>query len=120
MIESRCGMNEQTNRVQVPQSLAAEPPGKSTALASLIFGIVAMIFPIPVLDIIFGITGIVLSCNAKKQGYNDTLQIASLVCSIIGTVMAITYTIVILLFLSVARHIDVARFIELVGNLNRY
>jgi len=69
-------------------------PGKGAAIASLVCGIVAMVLPIPVLDLAVGIVGLCLAGSAKKQGYPGGMATAGLVCSIIGTVFAAIYTCV--------------------------
>ena len=92
-------MSEEMNITQInetAQPLTDTQPGRKEAVASLVLGIVAMVLPIPVLDLIAGIIGIVLSCNAKKQGYKGGMEIAGLVCSIVGTVWAAVYTLFML------------------------
>jgi hypothetical protein len=64
---------------------------------SLGLGIGAMMFPIPVIDLGMGITGICLACSARKIS-PDGLSMAGLVCSIIGTVMSFFYTIFVVFF----------------------
>ena len=72
-------------------------PQPNTAFAgiALALGIAAMIIPIPVLDVIAGVVGIVLAAQARKTGVGG-LAIAGLVVSIIGTVIAFFYTIGVL------------------------
>lgn len=88
----KCGAARSTQH----GSHQASQEGKGKAIASLILGIGAMTIPIPVLDIILGIVGIVLAVVAKNDGYRGGLQTAGLVCSIIGTVIATIYTITVL------------------------
>ena len=68
-------------------------PGKGKAIASLVLGICAMLIPIPFLDVILGVVGIVLAVMAKKEGYTGGMATAGLVCSIIGTVFAVVFTL---------------------------
>ena len=65
------------------------------AAISLGCGIFAMFLPVPVLDVILGIIGIVFASVAMKSGVKG-LAIAALVVSIVGTVIAIGYTIYVL------------------------
>ena len=61
------------------------------AAIALVCGILALTLPVPVLDVIFGIAGIVLAgmaMNSRSKG----LAIAGLVVSILGTLVAIAYT----------------------------
>lgn len=83
------------NQVQQAQ------PSKAFAIVSLIFGILAMTIPVPVLDVILGIAGIVLYSKSKKAGYSGGLAVAGLVVSIIGTIVATIYTLGVLLLVSV-------------------
>ena len=64
-------------------------------MLSLVFGIFAMFLPIPVVDVILGVAGIVLAALAMKSG-SKGLAIAGLICSIIGTVLAISFTFEVL------------------------
>ena len=80
-------MSEQINETTAPR------PGRGAAIASLVCGIVAMTLPVPFLDIVAGIIGLVMFSKAKKQGFKGGLLTAGLVCSIIGTVWATIFTI---------------------------
>ena len=55
-------------------------------------GFFAMFVPIPILDVVLGILGIVFAALAIKSGVRG-LAISALVISIIGTVLAIDFTI---------------------------
>ena len=68
------------------------PQAKNKAIASLVLGICAMVVPIPVLDIVAAIIGIVFANQAKSLGYRGGLQIGGLVCSIIGLIWSIGFT----------------------------
>lgn len=70
--------------------------GKGKAIASLILGIAAMTIPVPVLDIILGVVGIILAVSSKNDGFTGGVRVGGFVCSIIGTIWATIYTIVIL------------------------
>ena len=70
-------------------------PNVVMAAISLGCGVFAMFLPVPVLDVILGIVGIVLASIAMKSGVKG-LAIAGLVVSIVGTVFAIGYTIYVL------------------------
>lgn len=62
--------------------------GKSKAIAALVLGIVAIVMPIPFLDLICGVIGLVLASMAKREGYTEGLRTAGFVLSIIGTVLS--------------------------------
>ena len=65
-------------------------PGKGAAIASMVCGIVSIVFwffgVTAIASLILGIVGIILANTAKKEGYNDGLRTAGFVLSIIGTV----------------------------------
>lgn len=81
----------------VPQYAPYGPPGvqpgRGKAIASLVLGIVAMTVPIPILDIIAGIVGLVLYSSARREGYSGGLATAGLICSVLGTVWATIFTV---------------------------
>jgi hypothetical protein len=81
---------------QYPQqpSYAGQVPGKGKAIASLVLGIIAIVLPIPILCVIAGIIGIVLASLAKKEGFTGGIRTAGFVCSIIGAVGGVIWTIV--------------------------
>ena len=65
-------------------------PGKGAAIASLVLGIIAVVFWFfgwgSLVSIICGIVGIILASNAKKAGFDGGMRVAGLVLSIIGLV----------------------------------
>ena len=75
-------------------------PGKGKAIASLIMGIVSIVFAlifsfIPVVGLIptiiavaLGIVGLVLSSGAKKEGFDGGLRTAAFVLSLIGLILS--------------------------------
>ena len=77
-----------------PQQPEKKPNVVMAAIA-LGGGLFAMIVPIPVIDVILGIMGIVLAALAMKSGVRG-LAIAALIVSIIGTMVAISFTISVL------------------------
>jgi len=83
------------NRGNMQQSQHT-PPGQGKAVASLVLGLFAMIVPIPVIDIIAGVVGICLAVSAKRDGYSRGMRTAGFVVSIIGTVIAVGYTLSVL------------------------
>lgn len=90
-------MNQYTNS-PAPNGLDGQPPVQPNnvmAGISLACGIVAMVIPVPVLDVIIGVLGIILSRMARKTGVGG-LALAGFVVSIIGTVIAFFYTIGVL------------------------
>lgn len=66
-------------------------PGKSKATASLVCGIISVVFAwlsyLTVVGLILGIVAIVLAVQAKKEGFEGGLQKAGLVLGIIGVVL---------------------------------
>lgn len=66
-------------------------PGKGLAVASMVLGIVALVFLLffPYLSPILGIVGIVLAVVAKNHGYVGGMQSAGFVMSIIATALSI-------------------------------
>lgn len=65
-----------------------DEPGKGTATASLVLGIISLVFCwmylASFLGIITGIVGIICASNSYKAGNTSGVQKAGLVCSIIG------------------------------------
>ena len=76
----------------------AQPGGKGKAIAALVLGIGALVIPVPFLDVVMGVVGLVLAISARKEGAGG-MGIAGLVLSIIGTVAAFFYTASFLLVL---------------------
>lgn len=66
-------------------------PGKSKATASLVCGIISVVFAwfgySAIVGLILGIVAIVLAVQAKKEGFEGGLQKAGLVLGIIGAVL---------------------------------
>ena len=66
-------------------------PGKNLATASLVCGILSLVFIFfgygALLGIIAGIAAIVLAVNSKKQGYESGMRKAGFILGIIGTVL---------------------------------
>ena len=64
------------------------PPGKNNATASLVLGIIAVIFWFfgysSILSIILGIVGLIQASKAKELGYDDAIRTAGFVLSLIG------------------------------------
>jgi len=71
-------------------------PAHGFAIAALVLGIVAMTLPIPVIDIIIGVLGLIFAIVAKRSGHRGGMSTAGLVLSIIGTVWAIWWTFLVL------------------------
>jgi len=65
--------------------------GQGEAIASIVLGLIAFTLPIPILDLIIGIAGLVLAYLAKKKG-REGIATAGLVISIIGTMAAMIFT----------------------------
>lgn len=66
------------------------PPGKSNATASLVLGIIAVVFWFfgysSILSVILGIVGLIQASKAKELGYLDAIRTAGFVLSLIGLI----------------------------------
>lgn len=65
--------------------------GMVLGIVSIVLGVLALTFPTPFIDVIFGIGGIVLAVVAGSKGARG-LRIAGLIVSILGTLVAIAWT----------------------------
>ena len=74
----------------------ASQPGRTKAIVALVLGILAMTIPIPVIDVILGVVGLVLADSSKRDGFTGGLRSAAFVMSVIGTIVAALYTISVL------------------------
>ena len=65
-------------------------PGKSNATASLVLGIIAVVFWFfgysSILSVILGIVGLIQASKAKELGYQDAIRTAGFVLSLIGLI----------------------------------
>lgn len=65
-------------------------PGKGAAIASMVLGIIAVVFWFfgwgAIVSIVCGIVGLILASSSKKAGFSGGIRTAGLVCSIIGLV----------------------------------
>jgi len=73
-----------------------EQPGEGLATASMIIGIISLVFFIinwfiPFGEVLFGIIGIILAICAKNRGYRGSKNTAGLVCSIITVILGGIY-----------------------------
>lgn len=86
---------------QYQQQPQPEQPGKGAATASVVLGILSIIFGgifgwvfyTAIFGVISGIIGIVLSISAKKAGFTGSMSVAGLVTSIIGLVLSAIFLI---------------------------
>ena len=66
------------------------PPGKSNATASLVLGIIAVVFWFfgysSILSVILGIVGLIQASTAKELGYLDAIRTAGFGLSLIGLI----------------------------------
>ena len=66
------------------------PPGKGNATASLVLGIIAVVFWFfgysSILSVILGIIGLTQAAKARELGYEDTIRTAGFVLSLIGLI----------------------------------
>jgi len=84
-------MNEYNSNYTPPPPVSQ--PGKGKAIAALVLGIVALVLPVPFLDLACGIVGLFFAFSAGKEGYVGGMKTAGLVLSIIGTVSAAIFTL---------------------------
>lgn len=67
-----------------------EGPGKSYAVASMVLGIVAVVFWFfrftSLLSVILGIIGLSLASSAKKEGYYGGERMAGFILSLLGVI----------------------------------
>lgn len=66
------------------------PPGKSNATASLVLGIISVVFCFfgysAILSVILGIIGLVQASKSKELGYEDAVRTAGFILSLIGLI----------------------------------
>ena len=77
------------NHGYLPPSMPlGDQPGKGAGTASMVLGILCLVFaliiPIPFIDTLLGILGIIMAAVSKSKGYTGGTATAGLVCSIIG------------------------------------
>jgi len=65
-----------------------QPPGKGKATASLVLGILSIVYSIPPVGLTLGIIGLVQASRAKKAGFTDSRRTGGFVCSLIGTIIS--------------------------------
>lgn len=65
-------------------------PGKSSATASMVLGIVSVVFWFfgwgAIVSVICGIVGLILASKSKKEGFAGGVRTAGFVCSLIGLI----------------------------------
>jgi len=75
-----------------------EQPGKGKAIASLVLGIVSLVFAwLPFFGLILGIVGLVLAAGAGREGFTGGLKTAGFVCSLIGTIIGALYLVIFII-----------------------
>ena len=76
-----------------------KPPGNGMAIASMVMGILSLVFWLVVLGyVIFAPLGIIFGIVAKKQGYPGGMATAGLVMSIISIATGALYWVVCVCF----------------------
>ncbi|MCD8004693.1 MAG: hypothetical protein LUE91_03440 [Oscillospiraceae bacterium] len=70
-------------------------PGKGATTASLVLGILSVVF----VSLIMGIIGLVLASNSKKAGFEGGTRTAGFVLSLIGIIFGGIVTIATLIFM---------------------
>lgn len=86
----------QTSQNMAPQAPNVSDPAKTKAIASLVCGIVGVVFDflfatvlMPAIGCILGIVGITMASNARKLGFTGGMATGGLVCSIIAVVFGV-------------------------------
>jgi len=72
-----------------------KPTAKGKTITAFVLALVALILPIPVIDVIAGVVAIVLSAKKDEQNrdsYHEGFRAAALTLAIIGTIAAIIFT----------------------------
>ena len=79
-----------TNTYYVPRNAPYVVPGKNKAVASLVLGILSIIFwwlgVTSIMSIILSVVGLILAASAKKDGYNEGIRTAGFVTSLVGLI----------------------------------
>lgn len=67
-----------------------DEPGKGAAIASLVLGIISIVFWFfgmgAFIGLVTGLIGVICASSSKKAGYTGGIQTGGLVCSIIGLI----------------------------------
>lgn len=75
---------------EISQHTDGNEPGKGAAIASLVLGIISIVFWFfgagAIVGIVTGIIGLICSANAGKAGYEGGLRKGGFVCSLIGLI----------------------------------
>ncbi|MBR4993775.1 MAG: DUF4190 domain-containing protein [Lachnospiraceae bacterium] len=78
------------NTYYVPRNAPYVVPGKNKAVASLVLGILSIVFwwlgVTSILSIILSVVGLILAASAKKDGYNEGIRTAGFVTSLVGLI----------------------------------
>jgi len=66
------------------------PPrrGKGAAIAAIVLGVFALLFPLPFFNLFFGIVGVGLAAEESSKG-TDWLSTVALIVSILGAIWAV-------------------------------
>lgn len=80
------------NNMNNVQTTNSEQPGRGLAIASLVLGIISIIFIMlfPIIGLVSGIVGVVCASKSKNEGYRGGLQTGGFVCSLIGLIVNAT------------------------------
>lgn len=86
--EVQNGSPDYTNDYQQAAPVEGGQPGKGQAVASLVLGIVSIVFWFfgagAFVGVVTGIVGLICSSSAKKQGFVGGIRTAGFVCSLVG------------------------------------
>lgn len=87
--QNQYGQNNQNQYYQVP-NYPVVVPGKNKAVASLVLGIISIVFIwggfSGFVSLILGVIGLVLASSAKKDGFNEGIRTAGFVTCLIGLI----------------------------------
>lgn len=107
------GFNNEFNNApmyQEPQSNGEG--GKGLAIASLILGILGLIFSCctAYIGIPFGVVGIILGVMHNKKNGKCGMSTAGIICSVVAVVLAVVITILGLIGLSMLGNMDLSSY----------
>lgn len=88
--QNQYGQNNQNQYYQVPNNYPVVVPGKNKAVASLVLGILSIVFIwggfSGFVSLILSVIGLILASSAKKDGFDEGIRTAGFVTSLIGLI----------------------------------
>lgn len=88
--QNQYAQNNQNQYYQVPNNYPVVVPGKNKAVASLVLGILSIVFIwggfSAFVSLILSVIGLILASSAKKDGFDEGIRTAGFVTSLIGLI----------------------------------